>query len=48
MAVLRQSETWPEFSEFAIISRKIGENKGESVCYNDKGRGSKGRYSEIS
>ena len=31
MAVLRQGETWPEFSEFAIISKKIGENKGESL-----------------
>ena len=42
MAVLRQGETWPEFSEFAIISKKIGENKGESLWYNDKGRGSTG------
>ena len=31
MAVLRQGEIWPEFSEFAIISKKIGENKGENV-----------------
>ena len=31
MAVLRQDDTWPEFSEFAIISKKIRENKGESV-----------------
>ena len=42
MAVLRQGETWPEFSEFAIISKKIGENKGESLWYNDKGMGSVG------
>ena len=31
MAVLRMGETLPEFSEFAIISKTIGENKGESV-----------------
>ena len=42
MVVLRQGETLPEFSEFVIISKKIGENKDESVCYNDKGRGSVG------
>ena len=35
-------ETWPEFSEFALISKKIVENKGESVWYNDKGMGSVG------
>ena len=31
MPFMRQGETWPEFSEFAIISNKIGENKGESL-----------------
>ena len=35
MALLRHSETWPEFSEFKIISTNIGETNGEinkSVC----------------
>ena len=31
MAVVIQGETWVEFSEFAIISNKIVENKGEHL-----------------
>ena len=31
MAVLRHGETWLEFSEFAIISKKIEENRVK-VC----------------
>ena len=42
MTVLMQDKTWPEFSEFAIISIQLGENKYESVLYSDKDRGSVG------
>ena len=48
MEVLRQGETWPEFSEFAIISTKIRENKSESCDIMRKVGDQWWRYFEIS